>query len=66
MPCCAVVKHANPAGAAVGATIEEAYERALATDPQAAFGAVIAVNRPVTEALARRMLETKVDLPAPG
>ena len=67
VPCCAVVKHANPAGAAVGATIEDAYERALATDPQAAFGAVIAVNRPVGEALARRMLETKVDLLfAPG
>ena len=67
VPCCAVVKHANPAGAAVGATIDEAYERALATDPQAAFGAVIAVNRPVGEALARRMLETKVDLLfAPG
>jgi phosphoribosylaminoimidazolecarboxamide formyltransferase/IMP cyclohydrolase len=67
VPCCAVVKHANPAGAAVGATIEEAYERALATDPQAAFGAVIAVNRPVGAPLARRMLETKVDLLfAPG
>jgi len=67
VPCCAFVKHANPAGAAVGATIDEAYERALATDPQAAFGAVIAVNRPVGEALARRMLETKVDLLfAPG
>jgi phosphoribosylaminoimidazolecarboxamide formyltransferase/IMP cyclohydrolase len=67
VPCCAIVKHANPCGAAVGATLEEAYERALASDPQAAFGAVIAVNRPVGEALAARMLETKVDLLfAPG
>ena len=67
VPCCAIVKHANPCGAAVGATVEEAYEQALACDPQAAFGAVIAVNRPVGAALAGRMLETKLDLLfAPG
>ena len=67
LPACAIVKHANPCGVAVGATLEEAYARALASDPLSAFGAVIAVNRPVHGALAERMLETKVDvLFAPG
>lgn len=62
LPACAIVKHANPCGVAVGASLEEAYARALASDPVSAFGAVIAVNRPVTGALAARMIETKVDV----
>jgi phosphoribosylaminoimidazolecarboxamide formyltransferase/IMP cyclohydrolase len=67
LPACAIVKHANPCGVAVGATLEEAYARALAGDPLSAFGAVIAVNRPVNGALAERMIETKLDvLFAPG
>jgi phosphoribosylaminoimidazolecarboxamide formyltransferase / IMP cyclohydrolase len=67
VPCCTIVKHANPCGTAVGGTVEEAYDRALACDPDAAFGAVIAVNRPVSADLAARMLERKVDvLFAPG
>ena len=39
LPACAIVKHANPCGVAVGATLEEAYARALAGDPLSAFGA---------------------------
>ena len=62
LPACAIIKHTNPCGVAVGATLEEAYARALAGDPVSAFGAVIAVNRPVTGALAERMIETKVDV----
>ena len=42
-----IVKHANPCGVAVAATIEEAYERALAADPVSAFGCVLVLNRPV-------------------
>ena len=38
LPACVIVKHANPCGVAVAATIEEAYERALASDPVSAFG----------------------------
>ena len=67
VPACAIIKHANPCGVAVGASIEEAYVGALASDPLSAFGAVIAVNRPVTGELAARMGETRLDLLfAPG
>ena len=38
VPACVIVKHANPCGVAVAASIEEAYERALASDPMSAFG----------------------------
>src|SRR5262249_59314470 len=51
LPTCVIVKHANPCGVAVAATIEEAYERALASDPVSAFGMVCAVNRPAGPAL---------------
>jgi phosphoribosylaminoimidazolecarboxamide formyltransferase/IMP cyclohydrolase len=47
-PAVIVVKHTNPCGAATGATLNEAFERALASDPVSAFGSIIAVNRPVT------------------
>jgi phosphoribosylaminoimidazolecarboxamide formyltransferase/IMP cyclohydrolase len=67
LPACAIIKHANPCGVAVGANLDEAYARALAGDPLSAFGAVIAVNRPVTGAVAERMIETKLDVIfAPG
>jgi phosphoribosylaminoimidazolecarboxamide formyltransferase/IMP cyclohydrolase len=42
-----IVKHTNPCGAATGATILEAYQKALACDPVSAFGGVIGINRPV-------------------
>jgi phosphoribosylaminoimidazolecarboxamide formyltransferase/IMP cyclohydrolase len=50
---CAIIKHTNPAGVALGATAEEAYRRALACDPVSAFGGIVAFNRPVDEAAAR-------------
>ncbi len=43
-PACVIVKHANPCGVAVAATIGEAYDRAFATDPTSAFGGIIAFN----------------------
>ena len=43
----AIIKHTNPCGAANGATVLEAYEKALATDPVSAFGGVIGINREV-------------------
>jgi phosphoribosylaminoimidazolecarboxamide formyltransferase / IMP cyclohydrolase len=51
-PACAIIKHANPCGAALGATLAEAYERALAADDKSAFGGIVAVNGPVTDAVA--------------
>jgi phosphoribosylaminoimidazolecarboxamide formyltransferase/IMP cyclohydrolase len=46
-PCAVIVKHANPCGAAVGATLVEAYQKAKATDPVSAFGGIISFNREV-------------------
>ena len=41
----AIIKHANPCGVAEGASLREAYERALACDPTSAFGGIVALNR---------------------
>jgi phosphoribosylaminoimidazolecarboxamide formyltransferase/IMP cyclohydrolase len=46
-PAVAIIKHTNPCGAALGATVLEAYVRALAADPVSAFGGVIGINREV-------------------
>jgi phosphoribosylaminoimidazolecarboxamide formyltransferase/IMP cyclohydrolase len=66
-PACAIVKHNNPCGCAIGATGLEAYEHAFACDPESAYGGVIAVNRPVdlafAEALGKQFIEV---LLAPG
>ena len=55
LPAVAIIKHNNPCGAAVGAEIGEAFEKALATDPQSAFGGVFCFNRPVDRAVAERL-----------
>lgn len=44
-PACVIVKHANPCGVALGANLFEAYDRAYQTDPESAFGGIIAFNR---------------------
>ena len=44
-PAVAIIKHANPCGVAEGATLKEAYERALLCDPVSAYGGIIALNR---------------------
>ncbi len=62
LPACAIVKHANPCGVAVAGTVEEAYERALASDPVSAFGMVCAVNRPIGADLGRRLADRFVDV----
>lgn len=54
-PACVVVKHANPCGVAVADDITEAYVRANACDPVSAFGGIVAVNRPVTVAMAEAL-----------
>jgi phosphoribosylaminoimidazolecarboxamide formyltransferase/IMP cyclohydrolase len=53
----AIIKHANPCGVALGATLEEAYARALQCDPVSAFGGVVAINRRLDAASARRIAE---------
>ena len=53
----AIVKHANPCGVATGASLLEAYEKALACDPVSAFGGVVALNRRLDAAAARKIVE---------
>ncbi|KEF07390.1 MULTISPECIES: bifunctional phosphoribosylaminoimidazolecarboxamide formyltransferase/IMP cyclohydrolase [Streptomyces] len=56
-PCVAIIKHANPCGIAVGEDVAEAHRKAHACDPLSAFGGVIAVNRPVSVAMAEQVAE---------
>jgi phosphoribosylaminoimidazolecarboxamide formyltransferase / IMP cyclohydrolase len=49
-PACVIVKHANPCGVAVAPTLRAAYEAAFACDSVSAFGGIVAVNRPLTDA----------------
>ena len=56
-PAVAIIKHANPCGIAVGADVAEAHRKAHACDPVSAFGGVIAVNRPVSVAMAEQVAE---------
>jgi phosphoribosylaminoimidazolecarboxamide formyltransferase/IMP cyclohydrolase len=56
-PACVIVKHANPCGAALGAGILAAYQRAYLTDPTSAFGGVIAFNRELDGATAHAIIE---------
>jgi phosphoribosylaminoimidazolecarboxamide formyltransferase/IMP cyclohydrolase len=53
----AIIKHANPCGVAVGATLLEAYEKALSCDPVSAYGGVVALNRTLDAAAARKIVE---------
>jgi phosphoribosylaminoimidazolecarboxamide formyltransferase/IMP cyclohydrolase len=67
LPACVIVKHANPCGVGIGATVAEAYHKALASDPTSAYGGVVVVNRdvdgPLGEKLAAQFVEV---LFAPG
>ncbi|MFE7468110.1 bifunctional phosphoribosylaminoimidazolecarboxamide formyltransferase/IMP cyclohydrolase [Streptomyces sp. NPDC057499] len=56
-PCVAIIKHANPCGIAIADDVAEAHRKAHACDPLSAFGGVIAVNRPVTVAMAEQVAE---------
>lgn len=52
-----IVKHANPCGVAEGASLEEAYLKALRCDPVSAFGGVVALNRKLDAAAAREIVK---------
>ncbi|HUJ91965.1 MAG TPA: bifunctional phosphoribosylaminoimidazolecarboxamide formyltransferase/IMP cyclohydrolase [Gaiellaceae bacterium] len=67
LPCCVIVKHANPCGVAIGATADEAYDKALASDPTSAYGGVVVLNREVDGPLGEKLAEQFVEvLLAPG
>ena len=53
----AIIKHANPCGFALGATLAEAYGLALRTDPVSAFGGIVALNRRIDRAVAEEMVK---------
>jgi phosphoribosylaminoimidazolecarboxamide formyltransferase / IMP cyclohydrolase len=66
-PAAVIVKHGNPCGVGLGRTIEDAYAKALASDPVSAYGGVVALNRPVTGKLGRTLAKQFVEvLFAPG
>ena len=54
-PFCVALKHMNPCGAAVGKTIEEAWQAAYEADKVSIYGGIVAVNRPLTAEVAAGM-----------
>jgi phosphoribosylaminoimidazolecarboxamide formyltransferase/IMP cyclohydrolase len=58
----AIIKHANPCGVAEGASLREAYEKALACDPVSAFGGIVALNRRLDGEAARKIVETLTEV----
>ena len=59
---CVIVKHANPCGVALGASVAEAYAKALKTDPTSAFGGIIAFNAPLDGATAEQVAKLFVEV----
>ena len=53
----AIIKHANPCGFALGASLADAYRLALRTDPVSAFGGIVALNRPIDRETAEEMVK---------
>ncbi|HZR25783.1 MAG TPA: bifunctional phosphoribosylaminoimidazolecarboxamide formyltransferase/IMP cyclohydrolase [Vicinamibacterales bacterium] len=60
-PAAAVIKHTNPCGAAIAASIAEAYIRARDADAIAAFGGIVGLNRPVDVASADAIVSTFIE-----
>lgn len=56
-PACVIVKHANPCGVAKADTLLEAYDKAFQTDPESAFGGIIAFNQPLDTATAQAIID---------
>jgi len=56
-PACVIVKHANPCGVSVNNNIMEAYDAAYSTDPESAFGGIIAFNRKLDGATAKAIVD---------
>ena len=66
-PAAAILKHTNPCGTALGATISEAYQKAFDTDSVSAFGGIVALNRPIDAATATMLTKTFLEcIVAPG
>ena len=66
-PAAAVLKHTNPCGVAVGKSLLDAYEQALAADSVSAFGGIVALNQPIDGATAKALTKTFLEcVVAPG
>ena len=69
-PAVAIVKHANPCGVAIGETLREAWEKALACDPVSVYGGIVALNRcldvATAEAIGRLFIEVVIAPDAEG
>ena len=66
-PAVAIIKHANPCGAAQGDTLQDAYDKALLCDPVSAFGGIVALNGPLDEATAAKITQVFTEVViAPG
>jgi len=61
-PACVIIKHHAPCGLAGASTMEQAYARAYACDPESAFGGVIGCNRPIEAAMAASLTAQFVEL----
>jgi phosphoribosylaminoimidazolecarboxamide formyltransferase/IMP cyclohydrolase len=58
-PACVIVKHANPCGVAIDSNLLEAYKKAFATDPESAFGGIIAFNRELDAVTAKAIVDSQ-------
>ena len=56
-PTCVIVKHANPCGVAVSDSLVDAYQRAYSTDPESAFGGIIAFNQQLDADTAQAIID---------
>jgi len=56
-PACVIVKHANPCGVAIGGNLLDAYDRAYQTDPESAFGGILAFNQALDAETAAAIIE---------
>jgi len=56
-PACVIVKHANPCGVAIGGNLLDAYDRAYQTDPESAFGGIIAFNQALDAETAQAIID---------
>jgi phosphoribosylaminoimidazolecarboxamide formyltransferase / IMP cyclohydrolase len=61
-PAVAIIKHANPCGAAVATSLRAAWDKALACDPVSAFGGIVALNRPLDAATAEAIAQIFVEV----
>ena len=61
-PCVVALKHMNPCGVGVGKDIDEAWDKAYASDPVSIFGGIVCVNKEVTKAMAQKMSQIFLEI----